>query len=100
MSHGRTKVRLSLFLTLLVALSALAPAALAAPAPPRLPVDKDNVGISDNRVGPLGQKQNALRQLGLQARLMGKAPGKVHEVAKGKYVELDRETTDKIFVVI
>jgi immune inhibitor A len=100
MSHGRTKVRLGLFLTLVVALSALAPAVLAAPAPPRLPIDKDNVGISDNRVGPLGQKQAKLRQLGLQARLMGNAPGKVYQVAKGKYVELDREDTDKIFVVL
>ena len=91
MSRRRRKLGLGLVCTLLLALTALAPAAFAAPATPRLPVDKDNIGISDNRAGPLSKKQAALRQLGLQARLMGQAPGKVHQVGKGKYVELDRE---------
>jgi immune inhibitor A len=97
----RRRIRLSLLLALTLVLSLLAPAAFAAPAAmPPAKTDKDNTGISDDLKHPLGEKRRALRQLGLQARLQGIAQGKVHEVAKGKYVELAREDTDKIFVVI
>jgi immune inhibitor A len=79
----------------------LAPAAFAAPAAvPPARGDSDSTGRSDNLKHPLGERQLALRQKGLQARLQGLATGKVHQVAKGKYVELAREDTDKIFVVI
>ena len=46
------------------------------------------------------KKQDALLQQALVAKLNGKAKGKVHEVAKGQYVELEREGTDKIFTII
>jgi immune inhibitor A len=49
---------------------------------------------------PIAEKQNALLQQALQAKLAGKAKGKVHEVAKGQYVELAREGTDKVFAII
>jgi immune inhibitor A len=49
---------------------------------------------------PIAEKQNALLQQALVAKLHGKAKGKVHEVAKGQYVELEREGTDKIFTII
>jgi immune inhibitor A len=49
---------------------------------------------------PIAEKQNALLQQALVAKLNGKAKGKVHEVAKGQYVELEREGTDKIFTII
>jgi immune inhibitor A len=49
---------------------------------------------------PIAEKQNALLQQALQAKLAGKAKGKVHEVAKGQYVELAREGTDKVFTII
>ena len=55
---------------------------------------------SDNLKTPFQIKQDQLRKKGLQAKLAGKAPGKVHEVAKGQFVELVREATDRIFVVI
>ena len=37
---------------------------------------------------------------GLDAKLHGKAPDKVHQVAKGQYVELAREGEDKIWSVL
>ena len=45
-------------------------------------------------------EQDALLQRALEAKLAGKAKGKVHEVAKGQYVELEREGTDRIFTII
>jgi immune inhibitor A len=101
MSHQRRRIRLGLLLALTVVLSLLAPAAFAAPAAlPPAKTDKDQTGKSDNLKHPLGERQRALRQLGLQAKLQGVATGKVHQVGKGKYIELERESTDKIFVVI
>ena len=51
---------------------------------------------------PLRIKQDALRQTALERRLAGDpaAQGKVVKVAKGQYVELAREDTDRVFVVI
>jgi immune inhibitor A len=49
---------------------------------------------------PLGEEQRALREKALQDKLAGKAVGKVHEVAKGQFVELELAKTDKIFVVL
>ncbi len=40
------------------------------------------------------------RQVALQQRLAGKGRGKVHQIAKGQYVELGLERSDRIFVVI
>src|SRR5262245_8633297 len=56
----------------------------------------------DNRSHALADKQNALRRRGLEMKLRGQArqDARVVEVAKGQYVELAREKTDKIFVVI
>lgn len=60
----------------------------------------DKVSKSDNLKTPFHVKQDAMRQKGLQDKIAGKATGKVYEVAKGQFVELEREGTDKIFVVI
>ncbi|HEX8437671.1 immune inhibitor A domain-containing protein [Archangium sp.] len=49
---------------------------------------------------PLGEQQRALREKALQEKLAGKATGKVHEVAKGQFVELELARTDKVFVVL
>ena len=48
------------------------------------------------------EHQRVLREKALQMKLNGKAPAdaKVVQVAKGQYVELAREATDRIFVVI
>ena len=55
---------------------------------------------SDNGRSPLGDQQAVLMAKGLDAKLDGKAPDKVHQVAKGQYVELAREGEDKIRSVL
>ena len=55
---------------------------------------------SDNLPGANAQKQNELRQKALIAKLRGKAKGKKHEVSAGQYVQLSREGTDRIFVLL
>lgn len=64
--------------------------------------DPGERGQSDNLKHPLGDKQSALRQKGLEMKLRGQVKGdaKVVEVAQGQYVELAREDTDRVFVVI
>ena len=53
----------------------------------------------DDLQHPLGQAKRALHQKALEAKLVGKASGKVHEVAKGQYVELERTGEDLIFTI-
>jgi len=57
---------------------------------------------NDNLRPPQAVKQDAMRQKALEKRLKGdpSAQGKVAKVGKGQYVQLEREGTDKIFVVI
>jgi immune inhibitor A len=55
---------------------------------------------SDDMKHPARIKQDAARDKAIKDKIAGKAKGKVHEVAKGQFVELEREGTDKIFVVI
>jgi immune inhibitor A len=54
----------------------------------------------DSLKHPLGEKQNALRQQAREAQLRGNASGKIYEVAKGQYVELQREGEDSIWTVM
>ena len=54
----------------------------------------------DNPRHPLGSTQFALRQRALQQRLEGRGAGRVQEVAKGQYVELQQERNDRVFVII
>ncbi|MEP7702527.1 immune inhibitor A domain-containing protein [Paraglaciecola sp. 25GB23A] len=55
---------------------------------------------TDNPGHPLGDKQNALKLKALQAKLKGKTSGPVKEVAKGQFVELEREGEDSIWTVV
>ncbi len=59
-------------------------------------------GKIDDRPDPLSSEQRAMRQEALQAQLHGKgqANGKVHEVARGQYVELEREGEDPVWTVL
>jgi immune inhibitor A len=52
--------------------------------------------------GPLSEKRRELRQQAMEMKLAGKVqPGqKVVKLAPGQFVELTREDTDKVFVVI
>ncbi len=63
--------------------------------------DVPNVGANtDNPSHPLGDQQAAERAKGVEAKLNGKAQGKVHEVARGQYVELQRLGEDSIWTVL
>lgn len=54
----------------------------------------------DNRPDPLTTHQLELKQQALDAKLNGKAYGKTHEVARGQFVELDREGEDPVWTVL
>lgn len=54
----------------------------------------------DNLPDPLTTKQLDLKKKALEAKLNGKASGKTHEVAKGQYVELEREGEGAIWTVL
>lgn len=54
----------------------------------------------DNRPDPLTTKQLELKEQALNAKLNGKANEKVHEVAKGQYVELERTGEGAIWTVL
>jgi len=54
----------------------------------------------DDRPDPLSIEQRKLRKKGLEARLKGKAYGKTHEVARGQYVELEREGEAPVWTVL
>ena len=62
-----------------------------------LPMEGAN---TDNPSHPLGDAQNALRAKGFEAKVNGKVDGPVAEVAKGQFVQLEREGEDSIFTVI
>ena len=58
--------------------------------------------VSDNIQTPQSERQDALRQAGLQQQLDGTIPAdsKVVKVAKGQYVELALEGEDQIFTLL
>jgi immune inhibitor A len=63
--------------------------------------DAPDIGANtDNPSHPLGDEQAALTEVGVQQKLAGKADGPVAEVAKGQFVELEREGEDSIFTVL
>ncbi|MFN2163926.1 MAG: immune inhibitor A domain-containing protein, partial [Candidatus Promineifilaceae bacterium] len=55
---------------------------------------------TDNPSHPLGDQQKALKQKGFEAKMNGKTDGPVAEVAKGQFVELERQGEDSIWTVV
>jgi immune inhibitor A len=55
---------------------------------------------NDNLPDPLTDRLLQLREQGLEAKLHGKAFGKVHQVARGQYVQLEREGEGAIWTVM
>ncbi len=100
MRHQR-RWRVSLLLALALAMGLIS-STMAAPL--AIKGDKDNQGKSDDLKHPLSEKQRAKRQKALDMVLKGQATpqgkNKVVQVAKGQYVELARESTDRIFVIL
>lgn len=64
--------------------------------------DKPGIGRGhgDNLPHPKGQEQAARKARAMEAKLQGKTRGKTHEVARGQFVELGVEGTDRIFVIL
>jgi len=88
---------LALFAILALLAAALPGSAAAAP----FYQDEPRFGANtDNPSHPLGDTQAALKLKGIEAKLNGKAQGKVHEVARGQFVELAREGEDSIWTVV
>lgn len=88
------------FSTLLIVMMLVVVIVPTAAAAPDLPPDESVGTNSDNGHHPLGDQQAMLVAKGLDAKLHGKATDKVHEVAKGQFVELAREGEDKIWSVL
>ncbi len=59
-----------------------------------------NPGKPDDLPHPLGDHQRALHQQAMDAKLNGKAHGRTHEVARGQFVELERQGEDLIWTVL
>ncbi|HWQ29379.1 MAG TPA: hypothetical protein VN549_00200 [Negativicutes bacterium] len=59
--------------------------------------DSEFVQKEDNKPDPLTTAQLEMRKEALEAKLAGKAADKIHEVAKGQFVELAREGEDAIW---
>jgi immune inhibitor A len=64
--------------------------------------DPATFGGTDNLSHPLGEKQEALRQVALEKVAKGEIPKgtKVGQVAKGQYVQLVRESEDSILTIL
>ena len=100
---GKKTVRLLLAVSALAALLliAIAGAAIAMPV-----ADggggRDLAPKVDNRPDPLSTNQQELKQQALEAKLHGKghAYGKTAEVARGQFVELEREGEDPVWTVL
>ena len=93
-----------LFRTFLVAALLLTVVVSAAGAAPRANGgaydDPEFVKKEDNRPDPLTTKQLKLKEQAMEAKLNGKAYGKTHEVARGQFVELEREGEGVLWTVL
>jgi immune inhibitor A len=58
------------------------------------------LGTVHDLAGPMTKEFEARREAALELKLRGEANGKVAKLGKNKYVELVREKTDPVFVVI
>jgi immune inhibitor A len=90
----------AIMIMLSILLIALVPAGIAAPSLNEGVDDPQPVPKEDNRADPLTIQQAALKEEAVEARLNGKAYGKTHEVARGQYVELEREGEGAIWTVL
>src|SRR5512141_904026 len=91
----------STFLILALLVIAIVPGAAAAPARSEGKFgDPQLQPKNDNLPDPMTTKQLALKEGALEAKLHGKAYGKVGQVARGQYVELAREGEGAIWTVL
>ena len=60
----------------------------------------DTAPRNDSYSHPLGDQQAELKAKAVEAKLNGKAQDKVYEVARGQFVELEREGEDSIWTLL
>ena len=94
------KQKLLALLTILVMVGMLPTAALASPVASEGSDEPALVQKDDNRPDPFTSQQQELKKQALEAKINGKAKGKVHEVAKGQYVQLALEGTGMVWTVM
>jgi immune inhibitor A len=94
------KRKLLALLTILILVGMLPGAALASPGHYSIPKDAEFVPKKDNLPDPLTTEQLDLKEKAIEAKLAGKAYGKVKEVARGQYVELAREGEGTLWTVL
>ena len=88
-----------IIIAVFVLLAALLPSAVIAS--PGANDGPDLAGKTDFRVDPLTAKQLELKERALAAQLNGKSPfAPVKEVAKGQFVELERQGEDPVWTEI
>ncbi|HEY5434554.1 MAG TPA: immune inhibitor A domain-containing protein [Candidatus Limnocylindrales bacterium] len=93
------RLLLPLAIATLVAATVAPAVGASAPRDGVAPNGKATPARNDNRPDPLSTKQADLKKQAIEAKLNGKAPGKVKEVAKGQYVQLALEGTGMIWTV-
>src|SRR5215207_692707 len=89
------KAKFSIILIVVMLMIAVVPVASATGAP-----SSERPPRNDNLPDPLTTMQLDLKQKALDAKLNGKAHGKVHEVARGQYVQLELEGTGMVWTVM
>jgi immune inhibitor A len=93
------KKTIGIILMLLILVAVFSAAAYASPDPGPNAADGYRPAQPDDRSHPLKEEASELRAAALEAKLNGKVNGKIHEVAKGQYVELERESEDPVWTV-
>ena len=90
------------FLIAIMLMVGLVPVAAAAPMAASSANDDPGYAPAreDNLPDPLTTKQLDLKEQALEAKLNGKAYGKTHEVARGQFVELEREGEGTLWTVM
>jgi immune inhibitor A len=95
------KHKLLAVLSILVLIGMLTSTAIASPqASSTIDDDPSFVGREDNRADPMTTRQLEAKKQAHEAKLYGKATGKVHQVARGQFVELEREGEGAIWTLL
>jgi len=92
--------RFGIFAILFTVVAGISTMALSNPALAVGPDGLDQQTRVDDRQDPLTRKQRELHETAMEAMLNGKAFGKTHEVARGQYVELERQGEDPVWTVL
>jgi immune inhibitor A len=96
-----TVLALSITVLLLIFLMVSLPVSAAPPAWISTGLNSHSEGKQrDDRIDPLSKQQRLLRKKGKIAELKAKAYGRSRQVARGQFVELERQGEDSIWTVL